>query len=244
MLKRVATSGTVGTAAAMLALWLGRSIEVPAAVVPAEVFLIQSIHAALFTFGAIIATWYFLTAVALLAGEVLICLGAAPTAMLRLLRRFGAPFLRHVTAVAAISAVAASPAWAAPVEEPAPESQVSSSQPSSASRNTSFLVDLGWPTEPSTPPIPQPVATAEAPSSPDPGEAPAPQESATVTVKEGDTLWGIAQTHLAAVDPAHTLGDVAQEWPRWHSHNATTIGSNPNLLHPGMTLQAPPVEES
>lgn len=245
MFTRAALSSAIGAAAAVLAFWLGRSIGLPAAGVSAEVFLIESVNAILLASGSLIATWYFLTAMALLVGEVLIILGAAPTAMLRALRRFGAPFLRHVAAVAAISAAASSPAWALPVDEPVPETQVSANEPTSPTdRNATFLIDLGWSEKPSTPPPHGPARSPQVTATSDPTDPPSREQGSTVTVEKGDTLWGIAQAHLNELDPAHTPSDIAREWPRWHSHNATTIGPDPHLLHPGMTLQAPPLEES
>lgn len=47
-----------------------------------------------------------------------------------------------------------------------------------------------------------------------------------VTVKRGDTLWGIAQAH-------HTT------WQKIWSSNRGVIGSNPNLIKPGQRLTIP-----
>jgi nucleoid-associated protein YgaU len=46
-------------------------------------------------------------------------------------------------------------------------------------------------------------------------------------VKAGDTLWTIAVHHSGH----------GQEWHRLYDLNKTTIGSNPNALHPGEVLR-------
>lgn len=49
------------------------------------------------------------------------------------------------------------------------------------------------------------------------------------TIKSGDTLWNIAQ---------HYYGSGA-EWSRIYAANKSTIGSNPNLIHPKTRLVIP-----
>jgi nucleoid-associated protein YgaU len=46
------------------------------------------------------------------------------------------------------------------------------------------------------------------------------------TVKQGDTLWGIAQSQC---------GD-GSVWPKIYHENRWVIGNNPNLIHPGQVL--------
>ena len=48
---------------------------------------------------------------------------------------------------------------------------------------------------------------------------------ASVTVRAGNTLWGIAVSH-------HVTGG----WQHLYQLNKHTIGSNPNLIQPGMRL--------
>lgn len=57
-----------------------------------------------------------------------------------------------------------------------------------------------------------------------------------VVVRRGDTLWDIAARHLG---PGTSAAEIAEEWPRWYAANADVIGSDPDLIHPGMQLVAP-----
>lgn len=57
-----------------------------------------------------------------------------------------------------------------------------------------------------------------------------------VVVHRGDTLWGLAASHLG--DRA-TDADVAEEWPRWYAANRDVIGEDPDLLLPGQQLVVP-----
>jgi LysM repeat protein len=52
--------------------------------------------------------------------------------------------------------------------------------------------------------------------------------STTYTVQPGDTLWGIAQQFYSNAD-----------WTKIWDANMATIGSNPGLIQPGMTLTIP-----
>lgn len=57
-----------------------------------------------------------------------------------------------------------------------------------------------------------------------------------VVVRRGDTLWEIAARHLGhGVDDS----EVAAEWPRWWQANRLVIGSDPDLILPGMRLRPP-----
>lgn len=85
-------------------------------------------------------------------------------------------------------------------------------------------------TVPSQPPG---AGHATSSSSPSAGTAGAP---GTVTVAPGDTLWAIAARHLpAAADDAQ----IAAAWPVWYAANATRIGSDPDLIRPGLVLSVP-----
>lgn len=68
------------------------------------------------------------------------------------------------------------------------------------------------------------------------GDVPA----AAVTVTAGDTLWGIAKAHL---EKHGHVGDrtVADYIPAVLAANANTI-SDPDLIHPGLTVQLPAVD--
>ncbi|MCR6491692.1 LysM peptidoglycan-binding domain-containing protein [Cellulomonas sp. P24] len=70
-------------------------------------------------------------------------------------------------------------------------------------------------------------------------EAPAASDGVPVgshLVRPGDTLWSIAAEHLA---PGADDATIARAWPAWFEANASTIGADPNLLHPGQRLQSP-----
>jgi nucleoid-associated protein YgaU len=56
------------------------------------------------------------------------------------------------------------------------------------------------------------------------------------TVQPGDSLWSIAQAKLASDDPRR----VARYWPLIHRANRAQIGSTPDLILPGWTLNLPP----
>ncbi|WP_263729243.1 LysM peptidoglycan-binding domain-containing protein [Cellulomonas sp. SG140] len=73
-------------------------------------------------------------------------------------------------------------------------------------------------------------------SSSPPGAAGAAAAPETVTVARGDTLWAIAARHLpAGADDAQ----IAAAWPVWYAANATRIGSDPDLIRPGLVLSVP-----
>lgn len=56
------------------------------------------------------------------------------------------------------------------------------------------------------------------------------------TVRPGDSLWRIAAAHLPA---DASLAEIAEQWPRWYQANTDTIGSDPELIHPGQALDHP-----
>ena len=58
----------------------------------------------------------------------------------------------------------------------------------------------------------------------------------TVTVDAGDCLWSIA---ARAIGPDAPPREVAAAWPRWWAANRAVIGSDPDLLRPGLHLRAP-----
>lgn len=82
------------------------------------------------------------------------------------------------------------------------------------------------------------------PAPPDPGSLAAvplrAQEPATgvaeVTVRAGDSLWGICAESLG---PLATDVDIALAWPRLYQANRDVIGPDPGLLLPGQVLKMP-----
>ncbi|MGJ9424761.1 LysM peptidoglycan-binding domain-containing protein [Nesterenkonia halotolerans] len=57
-----------------------------------------------------------------------------------------------------------------------------------------------------------------------------------VLVRPGDTLWDIAAEHLGS---GATDWEIAESWPRWYEANRHTIGDDPGLIQPGMSLLPP-----
>ena len=76
---------------------------------------------------------------------------------------------------------------------------------------------------------PAPPAAEPVPAAPDPTSLPAPavDTPSTVTVKPGETLWRLAARH----------GTTARAL---YAANRDTIGSDPDLLRPGLVLVLPP----
>lgn len=62
-----------------------------------------------------------------------------------------------------------------------------------------------------------------------------------VVVESGDTLWAIAAGRLAAEQTGTPLADaeIAAAVTRWHHANRQTLGTNPDLIRPGMVLRQP-----
>jgi len=94
--------------------------------------------------------------------------------------------------------------------------------------------DLDWPVASTTP-----SSTSATPGVSRSQAAPAlPGDATVVTVRPGDSLWGIARNDLAAARPPSDA-EVAVAWPRWWAANRATVGDNPDLLYPGQQLVRP-----
>lgn len=83
---------------------------------------------------------------------------------------------------------------------------------------------------------PSAVATASEVAEPAPRRNTPPKPRSTVIVKQGDTLWSIAASQL---DVKPTDRQIDREWRRWYRANKQVIGSNPDVIVPGMKLEAP-----
>lgn len=91
---------------------------------------------------------------------------------------------------------------------------------------------------PAVPLLDRPAGTAVGPSAaPAPHAPPAPSEPVEVVVAPGDSLWDIAARSLA---PHSSAASIAASWPRWYDANRAVIGPDPDLIHPGQRLEAPP----
>lgn len=101
--------------------------------------------------------------------------------------------------------------------------------------------DLSWgaPREPGTraaTPSPSPVGTSR---TTDPPPATGSHSAATDTlhvVRPGESLWTIAAQHLGA---GADNEQIALLWPRIHAANAGLIGTDPDVIHPGTSLNIP-----
>lgn len=82
-----------------------------------------------------------------------------------------------------------------------------------------------------------PTADAGASQAPPTPAEPSPPTPTTVTVRDGDSLSGIAATHLG---PAASPGQIDRYWRRVHETNQATIGADPDVIRPGMVLTLPP----
>ena len=67
--------------------------------------------------------------------------------------------------------------------------------------------------------------------------SPAPRH----TVEPGDTLWGIAATHLGRSE--RSSRNVHRYWQRIYRANRQVIGADPDLIRPGARLDVPPFRD-
>jgi nucleoid-associated protein YgaU len=73
-----------------------------------------------------------------------------------------------------------------------------------------------------------------------PAIAPVDRTNATYIVEPGDCLWRIARDVLATRGVTEPSGaDVARLWPAIYEANRSVIGDDPNLIHPGQSLEIP-----
>jgi hypothetical protein len=84
---------------------------------------------------------------------------------------------------------------------------------------------------------PAPAATADDSSRPPTGPP-----AAHHTVEPRDTLWRIAAAHLPA--DVRREATLAVYWRQIYGANRDALGSDPNLIHPGVTLAVPPYAPS
>lgn len=206
-----ATAGAVGAALAVAA--RGRLLAL-AGGAAAETALADGVALVLLTLGAAVAAWYAVTGllVAVCVGGRLV--GRAWQGGDRLVRRRGAPLLRRLVAVTAGAALSGALAVSTTAAADVPD-------------------DLRW--------APRPAATAAAEPAPAPAATaePSPQAPSVHVVVAGESLWRIAEQHLAARgDPTHPAA-VATAWPAWYAANRDVVGPDPDLIHPGQVLTPP-----
>ena len=104
------------------------------------------------------------------------------------------------------------PTAKAPVEEP--QTQAESEPPSTA--------------------VPEAVIDSPAPA-PATATATATAKVSQVTVQHGDSLWSLTQQ----IVPDASASEIASLWPALFQANMDAIGSDPNLILPGTSLEIP-----
>lgn len=80
------------------------------------------------------------------------------------------------------------------------------------------------------------VSSPDAPTEP---STSAPREEAVpdrVRVQPGDTLWSIARGSLPA---GASASEVSRRWRAIYETNRSTVGADPDLIHPGQLLHLP-----
>src|SRR3954469_23601605 len=163
--------------------------------------------------------------------------GATGRAASAVTRRLAPVAVRRLVEVSlglsvATGVLAASPASAGTDLPPAPPAAATAS--------------LDWPTPPAAnaaPALdwdPAPAAAPVVDAMPAPARAAAPVArtvvAGPVVVRPGDSLWAVAADHLPA---DATDAQVAQAWPSWWAANRAAVGSDPDLIHPGLHLTPP-----
>lgn len=239
MSKKLVTAALTAAASLMLLSFFGSALSPLPAPTRGVLLADTLVRNSVLLVGAGLCLWYLLTAVAVILNALLTALGQGTTHLEAVIARVGAPLLRravHVTAASTL--VLTTPAFATPpaVEDPPGPALVSVGE----SRNANGLIDLGWASTDPPPPTTHtssPAVVAEQTSEPDPSHE-------VYVVEEGDTLWAIAKADLVANQQDSSDRAVAEHWPRWHSHNRSTIGPDPDLIISGQRLHAPSKEES
>lgn len=91
------------------------------------------------------------------------------------------------------------------------------------------LVGLPMPDRAVADPITRPIGR------PAPTPAPVALEApASITVRAGDSLWSIASERLG---PDAALADIDAAWRELYAANRQAIGTDPDLIHPGLDLE-------
>lgn len=191
---------------------------------------------------AAIALGVWLAAVGLLGALV-----AATTsrALGRLWRALTPHLVRRVMVTTAAAGLAASCSGAAAQD----------GRPAPPPAEHPLLIDLGPAPDESTGPDDTPVllvdlgpapASPDRPGTPPPGALAAPRDrvaasavAETWRVETGDHLWSIAEDTLLDRGLEAEEPDITRYWQRLIDANRDAIGSDPDLIHPGVVLRLP-----
>jgi nucleoid-associated protein YgaU len=131
----------------------------------------------------------------------------------------------------AVGSLGASPASAGTALPPAPTAATAVRITGTADAATG----LDWPIPPTGSAEPIRDAQPALDWDPDPAAQSTPAAQ-PVVVQPGDSLWAITAEHLPA---AATDAQIAHAWPSWWSANRAAVGSDPDLIHPGLRLIPP-----
>lgn len=134
-----------------------------------------------------------------------------------------------LTACGVTVLVTAAPGYAAPS---GPDGPAVPAVPAGAAADTAVLNGLPLPDRPADGPGRSRHPADHRPDHPD-----RPDHRTAVVVRPGDALWSIA---ARAVGPGASDDEVAAYCRRLHVLNATEIGPDPDLIHPGQSLRLPP----
>ncbi len=169
------------------------------------------------------------------ADAVLACAGIAAAAI-------ALRFLVEVAAALAARARGASaPAWTGRLARGVAAGLAASLLGAGAAHADEPPPSAGW-----LPADPAPVSVPWAPATRAPSPArivPAEETRADTgsgprvhVVEPGESLWSITAEALGATAGA---AEVADAWPRLYAANRDTVGSDPDLIHPGLRLALP-----
>jgi nucleoid-associated protein YgaU len=166
----------------------------------------------------VLLAWLLVVAAATAASRLP---GHAGSAASRITRRIAPAGVRRLVEVSlgltvAVGVLGASPASAGTHLPPAPPAAAAS---------------LDWPT-PKTPAVRPALDWNPAPSATSRPAA----AVARVVVQPGDSLWAVAADHLPA---GASNTQIAQAWPSWWAANRAAVGTDPDLIHPGLLLTPP-----
>lgn len=259
VLSAVAVSATAGALVARLvALWpeaLAVSRQWPA---PSVRTIDSLVAVPLLATGAAVAAWWALSLLLVTVTLAVDRAGLHSAALVRCVHAVAPRTLRRL-AVAGVGASLTFSALPAHGAQELPDVGWTVTHqpgaPTDPTDPTSLAVPVPSTGASTTTDVPQPRSAApQEPITPSPGPQPHIDESGdtradeadrpdlaagVVVVAPGDTLWALAADTLAT---GATDAEIATSWRAWYELNRAVIGADPDLLHPGQLLQAPPLD--
>ena len=210
--------------------WLRMAPPVLEAASPRTVTVLLGLVASVV--GLAVVVWWLLAMMVAVAAALLQAAGASGAS--RWAGAFAPAFMRRLAlttlglSLVTAPAVHAAPSLPDPAWQPANVSQSAPELPGPEALAVAAVPEAAWvPGAPPAAPGPlvrQPTrVTATAPG--------------PVEVRPGDSLWSIVARQLG---PGASDLDIAEAWPLWYATNASTIGSDPDVIRPGQLLLPPP----